>query len=90
MRNNGPPVFTTFPSCLAFPFVCLCVWCLSDIWENNQQKTYRIMAEWDLTPVLSQYLDPHFVYGLLEFLGSQDVCIDIVENVVDLLIHIFH
>ncbi|OTF71285.1 eukaryotic translation initiation factor 3 subunit E-A-like protein [Euroglyphus maynei] len=31
------------------------------------------MAEWDLTPVLSQYLDPHFVYGLLEFLGSQDI-----------------
>ncbi|KAH9419569.1 eukaryotic translation initiation factor 3 subunit e [Dermatophagoides pteronyssinus] len=31
------------------------------------------MAEWDLTPVLAQYLDPHFVYGLLEFLGSQDI-----------------
>lgn len=32
------------------------------------------MAEWDLTPVLANFLDPHLVYGLLEFLGNQEVC----------------
>lgn len=31
------------------------------------------MAEWDLIPVLAQYLDPHLVYGLLEFIGNQDI-----------------
>lgn len=36
------------------------------------------MAEWDLTPVLAKYLDHHFVYGLLEFIGSKKVYHQIV------------
>lgn len=31
------------------------------------------MAEYDLTPVLSQYLDRHLIFPLLEFLLVQEV-----------------
>lgn len=31
------------------------------------------MAEYDLTPVLAQYLDRHLIFPLLEFLLAQDV-----------------
>lgn len=31
------------------------------------------MAEWDLVPTLAKYLDPQFVFGLIQFISTKDV-----------------
>jgi hypothetical protein len=43
--------------------------------EHTSEHNTAIMAEYDLTPVLSQYLDRHLIFPLLEFLLVQEVSI---------------